>query len=39
MRKRHLMMPLAGLALTAGALLSAGISASPAPAVISSGGR
>jgi hypothetical protein len=42
MRERYLMVPLAGLAITAGALLSAGITASPAPAaapaVISSGG-
>jgi hypothetical protein len=37
MRKRHLMMPLAGLAITAGALLSAGITAGPASAAASSG--
>jgi hypothetical protein len=37
MRKRYFMMPLAGLAVTAGALLSAGISAGPASAAASNG--
>jgi hypothetical protein len=37
MRKRHLMMPLAGLAITAGALLSAGITAGPASAATGTG--
>jgi hypothetical protein len=37
MRKRNLMMPLAGLAITAGALLSAGITAGPASAATGTG--